>query len=35
VYVSNCSLDLNGIGPEEGVVLGEALAVNQTLQTLR
>ena len=33
--VSNCSLDGNRIGPEGGVSLGEALAVNQTLQTLR
>ena len=35
VCVSNCSLDENEIGPEEGVALGESLAVNQTLQTLR
>ena len=35
VCVSNCSLDKNEIGPEGGVALGEALALNQTLQTLR
>ena len=35
VCVSNCSLDSNEIGPEGGVALGEALTVNQTLQTLR
>ena len=28
-------IDKNGIGSEGGVALGEALAVNQTLQTLR
>ena len=33
--VSNCSLDWNRIGYEGGVVVGEALTVNQTLQTLR
>ena len=35
VCVSNCSLDGNRIGAEGGVALGESLAVNQTLQTLR
>ena len=35
VCVSNCSLDRNKIGREVGVALGECLAVNQTLQTLR
>lgn len=34
-HVSNCSLDLNKIGSEGGVALGEALANNQTLQELR
>jgi len=35
VCVPNYSLDRNEIGPEGGVALGKALAVNQTLQTLR
>ena len=35
VCVSNCSLDGNEIGPEGGMALGGALAVNQTLQELR
>ena len=33
--VSNYSLDTNRIEAEGGVALGEALIINQTLQTLR
>ena len=33
--LSKHSLDINGIGDEGGVALGDALKVNKTLQTLR
>ena len=33
--LSNHSLDRNGIGDKGGVVLGEALKVHKTLQTLK
>lgn len=35
IYVFNCSLAWNTIGPIGGEALAEALTVNQTLQKLR
>ena len=35
VCVSNCSLNSNMVGDEGAKALGDALTVNQTLQTLR